>query len=279
MARALLSSYPIAGLEPLSKLSARASVSMPTVTRLLAKLDFDGYPAFQAALREEVHERISSPSNRYDSKLSSLPPAGLIASSFNRLQENLQSTGSGLSVADFDASVNLLADRRKRIRALGGRVSHVLATHLVNQLSDLRPGVELLPAGSSRLLGESLGIVRSDVVIAFDYKRYQNDTVMFARQAARRGATVIVVTDPFLSPAADVAAHVLTFSVVALPPFDSPIGGFAIVESLIAGVAVRLGEAGRTRIQQMEGLSTRWMWDEGLVDDSLGEGRDGAHEP
>jgi DNA-binding MurR/RpiR family transcriptional regulator len=175
--------------------------------------------------------------------------------------------------------VNLIADRRRRIRALGGRVSHVLAVHLVNQLNDVRPGVELLPAGSSRLLGESLGIVRSDVIIVFDYTRYQNDTVMFARQAARRGATVILVTDPFLSPAADVAAHVLTFSVVSLPPFDSPIGGFAIVESLIAGVAARLGEAGRARIQQMEALSTRWMWDESLVEDSAEGVRVGSLEP
>ena len=169
--------------------------------------------------------------------------------------------------------MKLLADRRRRIRALGGRVSHVLAEHLVNQLNDVRPGVELLPSGSFRLLGESLSIVRSDVIVAFDYKRYQNETVMFARQAARRGATVILVTDAFLSPAADVAAHVLTFSVVSLAPFDSPIGGFAIVESLIAGVAARLGEAGRARIQQMEALSTRWMWDEGLVEDRVGEHR------
>jgi DNA-binding MurR/RpiR family transcriptional regulator len=150
----------------------------------------------------------------------------------------------------------------------------VLATHLVNQLNDIRPNVELLPAGSSRLLGESLTLTARDVVAVFDYKRYQNDTVTFAREAARRKASVILITDPLLSPAAEVADHVLTFSVVALPPFDSPIGGFAIVETLIAGVAGRLGEAGRLRMQQMEALSTRWMWDERLL-----RGSDGVEDP
>lgn len=267
VARALLASYPLAGLEPLRDLSGRASVSMPTVVRFVVRLGFEGYPAFQHSLREEVQERISSPSNRYDPKLSSLAPAGLIASGFDHLTKNLQSTAAGLETHEFDAAVGLLAESKRRISALGGRVSHVLATHLVNQLEDLRGDVKLLPAGSTTLMGEVLGVTKRDVLVVFDYKRYQKDTVTFARHAARRGAHLILVTDPLLSPIADVADHVLTFSVQALPPFDSPIGGFAIVETLLAGVAVRLGEAGLARIRQMEELSTRWMWDQGLVED------------
>jgi len=265
VARALLASYPLAGLEPLRELSGRALVSMPTVVRFVIRLGFEGYPAFQQSLRAEVQERISSPSNRFDPQLSSLAPAGLIASSFGHLTKSLEATADGLGSHEFEAAVGLLSDSKRRISALGGRVSHVLATHLVNQLKDLRGDVKVQPGGSTRLMAELFGITKRDVLVVFDYKRYQRDTVTFAQQAARRGASLILITDPLLSPIADVAEQMLTFSVQALPPFDSPIGGFAIVETLLAGVAARLGEAGRARISQMEELSTPWMWDQSLV--------------
>jgi hypothetical protein len=52
-----------------------------------------------------------------------------------------------------------------------------------------------------------------------------------------------------------------------LPPFDSPIGGFAIVETLVAAVAARLGDAGRTRIQEIEQLNVGWIWDDAAADE------------
>ncbi len=41
-----------------------------------------------------------------------------------------------------------------------------------------------------------------DVLVAFDYRRYQHDTVRLAMIAKRQGATLIAFTDPYLSPLA-----------------------------------------------------------------------------
>src|SRR5256885_7590045 len=65
LARALLASYPIAGLESVARFAERAGVSPPTVTRFIAKLGFRGYPEFQESLRHEVQSRLSSPLARY----------------------------------------------------------------------------------------------------------------------------------------------------------------------------------------------------------------------
>src|SRR5689334_18324255 len=65
LARALLASYPIAGLESVARFAERAGVSPPTVTRFIAKLGFRGYPEFQESLRHEVQARLSSPLERY----------------------------------------------------------------------------------------------------------------------------------------------------------------------------------------------------------------------
>src|SRR5690242_7210078 len=65
LARALLASYPIAGLESVARFAERAGVSPPMVTRFITKLGFRGYPEFQEILREEVQARLSSPLERY----------------------------------------------------------------------------------------------------------------------------------------------------------------------------------------------------------------------
>src|SRR5579872_5959058 len=65
LSRALLASYPIAGLESVARLAERAGVSPPTVTRFIGKIGFAGYPEFQDALRSEIQERLSSPLARY----------------------------------------------------------------------------------------------------------------------------------------------------------------------------------------------------------------------
>src|SRR5947208_14729958 len=65
LARVLLASYPIAGLESVARFAKRAGVSPPTVTRFITKLGFHGYPEFQESLRHEIQPRLSSPPPRY----------------------------------------------------------------------------------------------------------------------------------------------------------------------------------------------------------------------
>ncbi len=65
LARVLLASYPIAGLESVARFAERAGVSPPTVTRFITKLGFRGYPEFQETIRHEVQARLSSPLARY----------------------------------------------------------------------------------------------------------------------------------------------------------------------------------------------------------------------
>src|SRR5712692_9639425 len=65
LARVLLASYPIAGLESVARFAERARVSPPTVTRFITKLGFKGYPEFQELLRHEVQARLSSPLERF----------------------------------------------------------------------------------------------------------------------------------------------------------------------------------------------------------------------
>src|SRR5690349_3919032 len=141
LARVLLASYPIAGLESVARFAERAGVSPPTVTRFITKLGFRGYPEFQENLRHEVQARLSSPLERYRDE-----PRGdsAVKNALDVSTRNLQATLDLLSERDLDEAIALLADVRRRVLVLGGRVSAPLARYLAAQLHLLRPGIGLV---------------------------------------------------------------------------------------------------------------------------------------
>jgi DNA-binding MurR/RpiR family transcriptional regulator len=249
LARVLLASYPIAGLESVARFAERASVSPPTVTRFITKLGFRGYPEFQESLRREVQSRLSSPLARYrdEPKRDSAVDDALDVAA-----RNLKSTTELLSERDFNEAVSVLADVRRRVLVLGGRVSAPLARYLAGQLHLLRPGVDLVDAERSAPAQHVIDMRKTDVLVVFDYRRYQADTIESARLAAGRGCNVVLFTDPWLSPASAFARQVLVTSVETVGPFDSLVGAIAVVEAVVAAVLRRLGPRAEARMQALE---------------------------
>jgi DNA-binding MurR/RpiR family transcriptional regulator len=247
----LLASYPIAGLESVARFAERAGVSPPTVTRFITKLGFRGYPEFQEKLRHEVQARLSSPLARYrdEPKRESAVNESLEVSS-----HNLKATLELLSDRDVKEAVHLLADVRRRVMVLGGRVSATLARYLAGQLHLLRPGIGLVDSERSAPAQQLIDMRKTDVLVVFDYRRYQPDTIESARVAAMRGCDVILFTDPWLSPASAFARQVLVTSVETVGPFDSLVGAMAVVEAVIAAVLRQLGPRAEARMQSLERL-------------------------
>jgi DNA-binding MurR/RpiR family transcriptional regulator len=251
LARVLLASYPIAGLESVARFAERAGVSPPTVTRFITKLGFRGYPEFQEKLRHEVQARLSSPLARYrgDPQRDSA-----IGDALESSAHSLRATRDLLSDRDLKEAVELLADVRRRVMILGGRVSAPLARYLAGQLHLLRPGVGLVDSERSAPAQQLIDMRKTDVLVVFDYRRYQPDTIESARVAAARGCDVILFTDPWLSPASAFARQVLVTSVETGGPFDSLVGAMAVVEAVIAAVLRQLGSRAEARMQSLERL-------------------------
>jgi DNA-binding MurR/RpiR family transcriptional regulator len=251
LARALLASYPIAGLESVARFAERAGVSPPTVTRFITKLGFRGYPEFQKNLRDEVQARLSSPLARYRDE----PQRdSAIKTALEVSAHNLKATEELLSERDVKEAVELLADVRRRVMVLGGRVSAPLARYLAAQLHLLRPGIGLVDSERSTPAQQLIDMRKTDVLVVFDYRRYQQDTIECARIAAGRGCDVVLFTDQWLSPASAFARQVLVTSVETVGPFDSLVGATAVVEALVAAVIGKLGTRAEARMQNLERL-------------------------
>jgi len=254
VARALMSDYPVAGLEPVAKLAAAAGVSPPTVVRLVAKLEFDGYAEFQQSLKTEVSARLSSPLEMHAER-----PGGDFGGALPRTErllcDGIRSSFARLPPGEFEQAVSLLADPRRGVTLIGGRFSTMLAEYLAAHLKILRPRVQVLPAAGPDRVSSMLDMSRRDVLVAFDYRRYQHDTVRLAMTAKDRRAALIAFTDPYLSPLAARADVVLTSSVQSPSPFGAMTPALALVEAVIAALVDRLGDAPRARMACYDALN------------------------
>jgi len=254
LARALLASYPIAGLESVARFAERAGVSPPTVTRFITKLGFHGYPEFQESLRREVQARLSSPLARYRDEPQRTGTDWMLSDALEVSAHNLQATLGLLSHRDVNEAVGVLSDVRRRVMILGGRVSANLARYLAGQLHLLRPGIGLVDSDRSGPAQQLIDMRKTDVLVVFDYRRYQPDTIDSAKVAASRGCNVVLFTDQWLSPASAFARQVLVTSVETVGPFDSLVGATAVVEAIVAAVLRRLGPRAEARMQNLERL-------------------------
>jgi DNA-binding MurR/RpiR family transcriptional regulator len=253
VARALLAEYPMAGLETVAKFARRANTSGPTILRFIGRLDFQSYADFQDALRAEIQIRLQGPLSRYGA----LPgldaesdPSELVAEA---LRKNIELAERDLR-KDIVRIIDRLCDPNRSILCLGGRFSWMIASYLHHYLRELRPGVRLVRDSSATWADYLLDVRPGDVLMVFDFRRYQRDVLEFARGAAAQKAEIILVTDIWYSPIAAFSDVAVSCPVSIPSAFDSGVTGLAMVEIITAGVVDALGGQSKGRIATLEAL-------------------------
>jgi DNA-binding MurR/RpiR family transcriptional regulator len=259
VARTLLTGPPTIGLESSVRLARFAGVSGPTVSRFIAELGFSSYTAFQRALHEEIAARMMSPEEVYRRHQQAERSSDVLGTSARKLGDAVSASVSALDPEEFRRAVSLVSGDSRNVLVTGGWFSQLLAGYLVSVLRELRPKVWLVGPSASDRTGAIADIGRRDTVVAFDFRRYERDTLEIARSAHAAGARILLVTDPWLSPVADLADAVLTAQVSGPSPFQSLTPALAVVETLITSVVDALGQAGRARFVQFGEISERWV--------------------
>lgn len=254
-AHVLLATYPLAGLEPVAEFAGRAGVSAPSILRFVARLGFQSYPDFQKRLREELEARLKSPLMKASFDPESSGGGGRLFDRFRTaVAGNLAETFRHIPPGEFDATVELMADAKRRIYMIGGRFTDPLARYLASHLRIVRTRVVHLSGQIENLRDQVLDMRKNDVLVVFDMRRYQNDIVALARLAAGRGVKVVLVTDQWLSPISRVASHTLSAHISVPSNWDSNVAALALVEALLAVVTERLWASAKSRIGEIEKL-------------------------
>jgi DNA-binding MurR/RpiR family transcriptional regulator len=253
VAHALLGEYPVAGLETVAKFAKRAATSGPTILRFVNRIGFGSYAQFQEALRKEIHIRLQGPLTRYSS-LQRAEKTDLYDEVSEAIRRNIEGASRNTRRQDLAQVVALICDLERNIFFLGGRFSGLLASYFHHYLRELRPGAVIIRDNSAAWANYLLDVKPGDLLIVFDFRRYQRDVLQFAKGAAAQGATILLITDVWYSPVAAVARFVIPCPVRLPSAFDSGVAGLAVVEMIIAGVVEELGDRAKDRIAELEDL-------------------------
>lgn len=243
----LMADYPLVAIGSLARFAEVARVSGPTVLRLINKLGYSGYPEFREQLRLELSTRLSTPLDQ--PVVEGADEESILPRAYRSFLESARDTWSGLNSTDVEYALDLLADPARSVVFAGGTFSEIIAAHMARYLTLLRPNVIEVSPGRRPHAAALLDVDSRTTAVVFDYRHYQQETIAFAAECRRRGAKVVLVCDRFLSPIASSADVVLPTSVEGPPPFDSVIGGFMIADTLVSGVADRLGLQSRERLE------------------------------
>ncbi len=248
-AHALLARYPTTGLDTVGLFAERAGVSGPTVLRFIGKLGFAGYSEFRRALHQELEAMAEFPLTRPPAVGSAFADRAALA---ERLAALLQESVLMCQPAELDRLLALLADERRSIYILGGDFTEVVARHLEFHLRKLRRHVHLLDHDLVRRADVLADLRRTDVLIVFDIRRYQRDTVTTTRLAKASGAATVLFTDQWMSEAADAASIVFRSRVDGPSRWDSLVGMLGLIELVVHAFDERVWPKARPRIEAIE---------------------------
>ncbi|WP_169581300.1 MULTISPECIES: MurR/RpiR family transcriptional regulator [Microbacterium] len=253
VARVLLAAYPSAGFETVARLAERAGVSGPTVLRFVQRLGYRGFPDFQDALRRDLDERSASPLRIYEARTPAGPDSASLRDRAAAISmATLERTFAEVSTHELDRCVELISDASGSVLIAGGRYSSLLGRSLALHLEQLRPRVRMIPDEPSARAALAEDLSRRDVVVLFDYRRYEEHTQRLARAARQRHASVVLFTDIWLSPISSDADVVLTSATTAPSPFDAMTPVLALIEAVVAGCLERLGDAAVERMARAD---------------------------
>lgn len=257
LADSLLQSYPVSGLTSITQVAQNADVSTPTVVRMVQKLGYAGFPAFQAALRSELEARISDPISKRNTWAETAPEAHILNRFTDAVMGNIRQTLTQIDLGMFESCCALLADPARSVSVVGGRITHSLAEHFFLHLQVLRADVTHIQSISNAWPHYLLDVKQGDVVVIFDVRRYENSTLKLAEMARDRGAQIILFTDQWRSPVHELADCTFSGRIVVPSAWDSSVTLMLLLETVIADVQERTWDSTRQRMQSLEDMFDR----------------------
>ena len=257
LANAILENYPASGLGSITAVAEASEVSTPTVVRMAKKLGFGGFPELQAALRAEVEATISNPISKHNRWAENAPDTHILNRFADAVMENMRQTLRQLDPDNFTAVVKLLADRKRAVHVVGGRLTRSLADYLFTHMQVIRDDVTLVASNSNTWPHFVLNMKPGDVLVAFDIRRYERDIMRLAEMAKSKGVILVLFTDQWGSPAAKHADHSFHSRIEAPSAWDSSVVTLFIVEAIIAAVQTENWDETKDRMKALEDLFDR----------------------
>jgi DNA-binding MurR/RpiR family transcriptional regulator len=242
------------GMQSMRHCAAQAGVAPATMTRLAQALAFDGYEALRAPFRKALagagRDSYVQRARQQQQRAGTSGSEALVPL-VEAQRDNLMSVSELNAPDTLDAAADLLLSSGK-VLFLGLRASFSVAHHLHYTYALLAANGALAHDLGGALTDQIAQLGSGDLLVAISQSPYTRQTVEAVEQATARGVPVLALTDAALSPIARQAQQTLLFRCESPSFFQSSIGALALVEAIVARVAVRGQSAALARLAAMQ---------------------------
>ena len=237
IAEYILKNYDKAAFMTAAKLGSSVGVSESTVVRFAIELGFSGYPKLQKSLQELIKNKLTTV-QRLELSSDYITEGHALKGVLKADMENIRSTMEKIDYNTFEDVVNNIF-AAKRIYIIGLRSSMALAEFLGFYLNIILQNVKTVGYGISDIFEQMINVGEGDLVIGIGFPRYASRTIDALAFAQDRGATVVAVTDSFLSPLAARADYSLIAQSNMASFVDSLVAPLSVINALIIAVGMR----------------------------------------
>jgi DNA-binding MurR/RpiR family transcriptional regulator len=216
-------------------IAARAGVHPNVMIRLARTIGFASYAPFRQEFRDWILERGGTGwvgrAQGLRQHGQNTPHTDIVGSYIEQEIENLQKSFGRGSVPRLKEAAALIREARQ-VYVLGLRslFSVGFYFHYVCRMF-MRKTVLLTGVGGT-FADDLRNVDRTDVMIAFSYQPYANDTVKAVKFARERGARIIVVTDSRTSPVVAKGGVNIIVSNTSKSLFPTMLPAFAVAQML-----------------------------------------------
>ena len=237
IAEYILKNYDKAAFMTAAKLGTSVGVSESTVVRFAIELGFSGYPKLQKSLQELIKNKLTTV-QRLELNNDYISQGNVLKGVLKADMENIRATMEKIDYNSFEDVVNNIFSA-KRIYIIGLRSSMALADFLGFYLKLLLCNVKTVGYGISDIFEQMINVGEGDLVIGIGFPRYASRTIDALSFAQDRGATVVTLTDSYLSPLAARADYSLIAQSNMASFVDSLVAPLSVINALIIAVGMR----------------------------------------
>ncbi|CAM3197680.1 hypothetical protein CFR75_16580 [Komagataeibacter xylinus] len=254
--RAIVDYYPKSVLGTMSSIAMISNVSLPTVSRTITKLGYENYDIFRRAVVDEVGGEIFSPLRSLKTQPSDQDDIASSQKTFlSDLFTILNDFKDGQLPESLQRAVAMIVDEKRTVYCMGGRASRHLASLACHYFRLVRPRViSIFSQFDEEYMAD---VQKEDILVVFDYRRYQSSTIDVAQFFHNKKARIILFTDTWQSPISKFSDIVFSAHIELSSPLGTMVPGLIQVEMLAAALLSETRSNVAGRMQEIEEIPNR----------------------
>lgn len=242
-----------AAFSTIDQMANAIGTSTTTIIRLAMHFGYTGFAEFQRALQELLKSRMG-PSTKLEANIkNSNSKSNIIMGIAEQQMENFKRTFDNLSDDRIFKAEKLLREA-DQIYVSGSRSSYAVAHYLTFNLNRIFGKCDLLSSDGGDLPEKVNRIKKNDVVVVMSMPRYVKQIVKIAKIAKDRQASVIAVTDGYLSPLGQFADILFSVECQSSDFHNSLVPAMLIADVLIGVATIKNSELAKKQLKEVENV-------------------------